>query len=91
MYFITFFEIDVSFNLQNTMSIKSKTNFFITFNSKTKHEEQPVIEDSVELPGPDGPTVSRIPELLPEQEKRSKDNINLNYVSVINIAFRILS
>ncbi|XP_026761658.1 protein lin-37 homolog [Galleria mellonella] len=36
-------------------------------------------EDSVELPGPEGPSVSRIPELLPEQRERSGNNINLNY------------
>ncbi|XP_072949623.1 protein lin-37 homolog [Epargyreus clarus] len=36
-------------------------------------------EDSVELPGPEGPPISRIPELIPEQLKRNKDNINLNY------------
>ncbi|XP_026331799.1 protein lin-37 homolog [Hyposmocoma kahamanoa] len=46
---------------------------------KSKYEDPPKLEDSVELPGPDGPPVSRIPDLLPEQEKRSKDNINLNY------------
>ncbi|XP_030029122.1 protein lin-37 homolog [Manduca sexta] len=36
-------------------------------------------ENTVELPGPEGPTVSRIPELLPEQKAANKDNINLNY------------
>ncbi|XP_049873806.1 protein lin-37 homolog isoform X2 [Pectinophora gossypiella] len=36
-------------------------------------------QDSVVLPGPEGPPVSRIPELLPEQETRDKNNINLNY------------
>lgn len=61
-----------------------------TFLSKTKYEDPPNVEDSVELPGPDGLSVSRIPELLPEQEKRSKDNINLNYVSIIEVACLIL-
>ncbi|XP_059052051.1 protein lin-37 homolog isoform X2 [Achroia grisella] len=36
-------------------------------------------EDSVDLPAPEGPPVSRIPELLPEQKNRTGDNINLNY------------
>ncbi|XP_075978059.1 myb-interacting protein 40 isoform X2 [Anticarsia gemmatalis] len=35
--------------------------------------------DSVELPGPEGAPVSKIPPLLPEQLKANKDNINLNY------------
>ncbi|KAL0838521.1 hypothetical protein ABMA28_016638 [Loxostege sticticalis] len=43
------------------------------------YEEPEQTEDSVELPGPEGPPVSRIPELLPEQKARNKDNINLNY------------
>lgn len=66
-----------------------QTKLFKTFNSKTKYEDPPNVEDSVELPGPDGPPVSRIPDLLPEQEKRSKDNINLNYVSIIGNALVI--
>ncbi|KAI8437182.1 hypothetical protein MSG28_010509 [Choristoneura fumiferana] len=37
-------------------------------------------EDRIELPGPEGPPISRIPDLLPEQKQRSKDNINLNYL-----------
>lgn len=78
MYFIT------SFDISNV----NQNNILKTFNSKTKHEESLNVEDSVELPGPDGPTVTRIPDLLPEQEKRSKDNINLNYVSNIKVAFR---
>jgi hypothetical protein len=41
-----------------------------------------MVTESVDLPGPEGEPVSRIPELLPEQKMRSKDNINLNYVSV---------
>lgn len=60
----------------------TKNKLFITFNSKTKLEEPLTTEDSVELPGPEGPPISRIPALLPEQEKRSKDNINLNYVNI---------
>ncbi|XP_028177748.1 protein lin-37 homolog isoform X2 [Ostrinia furnacalis] len=43
------------------------------------YEEPEQTEESVELPGPEGPPVSRIPELLPEQKARNKDNINLNY------------
>lgn len=39
--------------------------------------------DSLELPGPEGPPISRIPNLLPEQKACNKDNINLNYVSVL--------
>ncbi|XP_026738838.1 protein lin-37 homolog [Trichoplusia ni] len=35
--------------------------------------------DSVELPVPEGSSVSKIPPLLPEQLKASKNNINLNY------------
>ncbi|KAJ2937990.1 hypothetical protein O0L34_g14444 [Tuta absoluta] len=38
-------------------------------------------DDSVELPGPTGPAVSRIPQLLPEQQQACKDNINLDYSS----------
>ncbi|CAH0715253.1 unnamed protein product, partial [Brenthis ino] len=44
---------------------------------KTK-QEVPVL-DSLELPGPEGPPISRIPNLLPEQKACNKDNINLNY------------
>ncbi|KAM3957159.1 myb-interacting protein 40 [Aphomia sociella] len=47
------------------------------FGSKFKSPEP--TEESVELPGPEGPSVSRIPELLPEQQERNRDNINLNY------------
>ncbi|XP_049884884.1 protein lin-37 homolog [Pectinophora gossypiella] len=47
--------------------------------SKTKFREPEPTEDSVVLPGPEGPPVSRIPKLLPEQEARNKNNINLNY------------
>lgn len=43
------------------------------------YDEPEMAHDSVELPGPEGTSVSRIPELLPEQKARSKDNINLNY------------
>ncbi|CAG9786971.1 unnamed protein product [Diatraea saccharalis] len=43
------------------------------------YDEPELTEDSVELPGPEGPPVSRIPELLPEQKAANKDNINLNY------------
>lgn len=49
-------------------------------NSRTIHES--VMEDfSIELPPPEGPVVTRIPELLPEQKIRNKDSINLDYVS----------
>ncbi|XP_038220539.1 protein lin-37 homolog [Zerene cesonia] len=47
------------------------------FANKEDKEEKPV--DGVELPGPEGPVVSRIPQLLPEQLAANKDNINLNY------------
>ncbi|XP_023938846.2 protein lin-37 homolog [Bicyclus anynana] len=43
-----------------------------------KSVEETPSEDSIDLPGPEGPVISRIPDLLPEQ-KKSKDNINLNY------------
>ncbi|RVE42968.1 hypothetical protein evm_012372 [Chilo suppressalis] len=43
------------------------------------NEEPEITEESIELPGPEGPPVSKIPELLPEQRDRSKENINLNY------------
>ncbi|XP_073956408.1 myb-interacting protein 40 [Choristoneura fumiferana] len=46
-----------------------------------KKSEEPEPEDRIELPGPEGPPISRIPDLLPEQKQRSKDNINLNYRS----------
>ncbi|OWR45380.1 putative antolefinin [Danaus plexippus plexippus] len=36
-------------------------------------------DDSLELPGPEGPPISKIPDLIPEQKACSKDNINLNY------------
>lgn len=36
-------------------------------------------EDSVQLPGPTDPVVPRVPPLIPAQEARCKDNINLNY------------
>ncbi|XP_047030472.1 protein lin-37 homolog isoform X1 [Helicoverpa zea] len=35
--------------------------------------------ETLELPGPEGPHVSKIPPLLPEQLKANKNNINLNY------------
>ena len=41
-----------------------------------------LLDEMFELPGPDGPPISRIPNLLPEQKTCSKDNINLNYVSI---------
>ncbi|XP_013170124.1 PREDICTED: protein lin-37 homolog isoform X3 [Papilio xuthus] len=41
--------------------------------------EPETLEDSVELPGPEGPPVSRIPDLTPEQKLCNKDKINLNY------------
>ncbi|XP_063624385.1 protein lin-37 homolog [Cydia splendana] len=44
-----------------------------------KKPDEPPPEDSIELPGPEGPSVSRIPELIPEQKQRDKDNINLDY------------
>ncbi|XP_045448288.1 protein lin-37 homolog [Melitaea cinxia] len=44
-----------------------------------KSPEPQHTEDSIELPGPDGPPTSRIPDLIPEQKACSKDNINLNY------------
>ncbi|XP_028035996.1 protein lin-37 homolog [Bombyx mandarina] len=34
---------------------------------------------TIDLPGPEGPPVSRIPELLPEQKAANKDNIDLEY------------
>nr|XP_034832183.1 protein lin-37 homolog [Maniola hyperantus] len=43
--------------------------------------EEPPSEDSIELPGPEGPVISRIPSLLPEQKACSKDSIDLNYLS----------
>ncbi|CAG4982670.1 unnamed protein product [Colias eurytheme] len=44
-----------------------------------KDDKEDKVTDGVELPGPEGPVVSRIPELLPEQLAANKDNINLNY------------
>ncbi|CAK1580652.1 unnamed protein product [Parnassius mnemosyne] len=44
-----------------------------------KYTEPKSTELSVELPGPEGSPVSRIPELIPEQKAHNKDNINLNY------------
>ncbi|CAB3227324.1 unnamed protein product [Arctia plantaginis] len=44
-----------------------------------KEEAEPENAESVELPGPDGSPVSKIPALLPEQLKANKNNINLNY------------
>ncbi|XP_013145512.1 PREDICTED: protein lin-37 homolog [Papilio polytes] len=37
------------------------------------------LEDTIELPEPEGPPVSRIPDLTPEQKLCNKDKINLNY------------
>ncbi|KAI5631188.1 LIN37 domain-containing protein [Phthorimaea operculella] len=48
---------------------------------KKKVKPPLLLDDSVELPGPTGPVVSRIPELLPEQKQACKDNINLDYSS----------
>ncbi|XP_068633462.1 protein lin-37 homolog [Battus philenor] len=44
-----------------------------------KKKEPELLEETVELPGPDGPPVSRIPDLTPEQKACNKDKINLNY------------
>lgn len=42
-----------------------------------------MLDDSFELPGPVGPPIPKIPDLIPEQKARSKNNINLNYVSIV--------
>ncbi|CAH0692077.1 unnamed protein product [Spodoptera exigua] len=44
-----------------------------------KKEETESQSETLELPGPEGPHVSKIPSLLPEQQKADKNNINLNY------------
>ncbi|XP_045772370.1 protein lin-37 homolog [Maniola jurtina] len=46
-----------------------------------REPEEASSEDSIQLPGPEGPVISRIPSLLPEQKACSKDNINLDYSS----------
>lgn len=43
------------------------------------HTERETYSDSIDLPGPEGPPVSKIPPLLPEQLNANKNNINLNY------------
>ncbi|VVD01126.1 unnamed protein product [Leptidea sinapis] len=40
-------------------------------------EEEP-LPGAVELPGPEGPPISRIPQLLPAQSNRRKENIDFN-------------
>ncbi|KAF9805396.1 hypothetical protein SFRURICE_018287 [Spodoptera frugiperda] len=44
-----------------------------------KEHSQSSSSENLELPGPEGPHVSKIPPLLPEQLKADKNNINLNY------------
>ncbi|KAJ8731102.1 hypothetical protein PYW07_004266 [Mythimna separata] len=44
-----------------------------------RDEDMDQHSDTLELPGPEGPHVSKIPPLLPEQLKANKNNINLNY------------
>ncbi|CAH2048889.1 unnamed protein product, partial [Iphiclides podalirius] len=48
-------------------------------NFGNKYPEPEPQEDSVDLPGPEGPHISRIPDLIPEQKACDKDKINLNY------------
>lgn len=44
-----------------------------------RNEDMDQNSDNLELPGPEGSPVSKIPPLLPEQLKANKNNINLNY------------
>ncbi|XP_026488137.1 protein lin-37 homolog isoform X1 [Vanessa tameamea] len=44
-----------------------------------KTQEPQAADESVDLPGPEGSAISRIPDLIPEQKACSKNNINLNY------------
>ncbi|CAH2244578.1 protein lin-37 homolog isoform X2 [Pararge aegeria] len=45
----------------------------------SRKQQEPAPEESIDLPGPEGPVISRIPSLLPRQ-KVCKDSINLNYL-----------
>lgn len=42
-------------------------------------------DGGVTLPAPEGSPVSKVPKLLPEQFAADKNNINLNYVSKIEM------
>ncbi|CAK1551356.1 unnamed protein product [Leptosia nina] len=44
-----------------------------------KEETKERIPDKIDLPGPEGPVISRVPDLIPEQKAVNKDNINLIY------------